>query len=66
MMMKELNFPTVYNKDILTGYGGNQEWFSEQIKRRAEHEEKSRMRMYQRSESGSILCFSLSRDGRNL
>lgn len=34
-MMKELNFPTVYNKDILTGYGGNQEWFSEQTKRRA-------------------------------
>ena len=35
MITKELNFPTVYNKDTITGYGGNQEWFSEKIKRKA-------------------------------
>ena len=35
MMKKELNFPTVYDKDTVVGYGGNQEWFSQNTKRKA-------------------------------
>lgn len=35
MMKKELNFPMVYHKDTVVGYGGNQEWFSQNMKRKA-------------------------------
>ncbi len=35
MFVKELDFPMVYYKDTVVGYGGNQEWFSENIKRKA-------------------------------
>ncbi len=27
MAIKELNFPVIYNKNLVSGYGGNQEWF---------------------------------------
>jgi len=33
MTAKELNFPIVYNKDRVIGYGGNQEWFLQSWKR---------------------------------
>lgn len=35
MVIRELNFPAVYNRDIMVGYGGDQEWFSQIIQRRA-------------------------------
>lgn len=35
MLVKELNFPKVYYKDTFVGYGGNQEWFSENMKKKA-------------------------------
>lgn len=35
MFEKELNFPMVYRKDTIVGYGGNQEWFSQNLKRKA-------------------------------
>jgi len=35
MFEKELNFPMVYHKDTMIGYGGNQEWFSQNLKRKA-------------------------------
>ncbi|MDD2190028.1 MAG: hypothetical protein PHV71_01515 [Eubacteriales bacterium] len=35
MNIKELKFPTVYDMDTVVGYGGNQEWFSQNIKRKA-------------------------------
>ena len=35
MTEKELKFPTVYHKDTVVGYGGNQEWFSQNMKRKA-------------------------------
>ncbi|MDF2942497.1 MAG: hypothetical protein K0S01_1355 [Herbinix sp.] len=34
-MIKELKFPIIYNKNIKTGYGGNQEWFGQNWKRQA-------------------------------
>ncbi len=35
MVKKELNFPTVYQNETVVGYGGNQEWFAQKMKRRA-------------------------------
>jgi hypothetical protein len=35
MLIKELNFPMIYNKDEAVGYGGNQEWFSHDWKKKA-------------------------------
>ena len=35
MKIKELNFPVVYHEETMLGYGGNQEWFSETLKKRA-------------------------------
>jgi hypothetical protein len=35
MIKKELNFPTVYHMDTVVGYGGNQEWFSRDMQRKA-------------------------------
>lgn len=35
MIIKELNFPTVYSKGSIVGYGGNQEWFSKLLQRNA-------------------------------
>lgn len=35
MIIRELNFPAVYNKDSLVGYGGNQEWFSHNLQQKA-------------------------------
>lgn len=35
MLEKELNFPVVYHEDEAVGYGGNQEWFSHDWKRKA-------------------------------
>lgn len=35
MFEQELNFPTVYQNDQVVGYGGNQEWFDQDMKRRA-------------------------------
>lgn len=35
MFVKELNFPMVYHDDAVVGYGGNQEWFSQNMKRKA-------------------------------
>ncbi|HML38992.1 MAG TPA: hypothetical protein PKA19_16480 [Bacillota bacterium] len=35
MLVKELSFPTVYHEDAVVGYGGNQEWFSQNMQRRA-------------------------------
>lgn len=35
MIEKELNFPAVYANGQVVGYGGNQEWFSENMKRKA-------------------------------
>ena len=35
MFVKELNFPMVYLKDAVVGYGGNQEWFSQNMKKNA-------------------------------
>lgn len=34
-MLKELNFPMVYQEDNVVGYGGNQEWFSHDWKKKA-------------------------------
>lgn len=35
MIEKELNFPVIYHKDETVGYGGNQEWFSHDWKKKA-------------------------------
>lgn len=35
MLKKELKFPTVHHKGAVVGYGGNQEWFSQNMKRKA-------------------------------
>lgn len=35
MIEKELNFPTVYQNGQVVGYGGNQEWFAQNMKRKA-------------------------------
>lgn len=35
MITRELNFPAVYNKDTVVGYGGNQEWFSQIMQKKA-------------------------------
>lgn len=35
MVIKELNFPTVYDNDTVVGYGGNQEWFLQNMQRKA-------------------------------
>jgi hypothetical protein len=35
MSEKELNFPMVYQGDTMVGYGGNQEWFSHDWKKKA-------------------------------
>lgn len=35
MLEKVLNFPTVYQNGKVVGYGGNQEWFAEDMKRKA-------------------------------
>lgn len=35
MLKRELNFPIVYQNNTVAGYGGNQEWFSHNMKRRA-------------------------------
>ncbi len=35
MIVKELNFPIVNNKDEVIAYGGNQEWFSHEWKQKA-------------------------------
>ncbi len=35
MALKELNFPLVFNGDTVAGYGGDQEWFREIMKKRA-------------------------------
>jgi len=35
MFSKELNFPLIYHKDSIVGYGGNQEWFSHDWKKKA-------------------------------
>lgn len=35
MFRKELNFPEIYHRDALVGYGGNQEWFSHDWKKKA-------------------------------
>lgn len=35
MKIKELNFPVVYHEKAMVGYGGNQEWFTETVKKRA-------------------------------
>ncbi len=34
-MIRELNFPIVYDKENMVGYGGDQEWFSHEMKKRA-------------------------------
>jgi len=35
MFEKELKFPMVYHEHTVVGYGGNQEWFSQNMKRKA-------------------------------
>jgi hypothetical protein len=35
IMIKELNFPIIYDKDLNIGYGGNQEWFEQNWKRQS-------------------------------
>lgn len=35
MKKRELNFPVVYHEETMVGYGGNQEWFKEIMKKRA-------------------------------
>lgn len=35
MIIRELDFPSVYHKENLVGYGGNQEWFSQDMQKKA-------------------------------